>query len=361
MNDNINDNDDISLNNMRKLKINNSSLKDLEDTAKRISSSNQKKIEKTNDNVDIDEHTLKNKETQIKELGSSSLSEIQNIGYSLKEFGSIFKSSVEKFIEYQSKMDEQVKGKDAISRGNVKINKYLNYYDRHFTIPRATAADPNDFDSSIYNNNSTDSSVGISVGTVEIFRELERYADKVRVINDGPDTLFAVISHGGKTNFSKEEPIYAGQYKDFYYVYEMRFRSPTSGLRYRVMEYETEPGGGIVGSAFQPIEKAVIHNTALPGIGTNFLATDITPTNSPSAFLISVGISVTGNLSVVYTRALNAQTLILNPIAGPALSAASFYLFEITVHSGDSINFVYSATGGTIQILRVMEVDAGTI
>lgn len=342
MNDNINDND-ISLNNMRKLgqlDIDKNSLKKLEDKAKEIISANQKSVD-----------------------SPSSLSEIQSLDHSLKEFGSTFKSSIEKFLDYQSKKDEEVKGRESISRGYIKRKKFTNYYDRHFTISQVTATDPNDFDSLSYQiTNATGQIISGPRCIDGTIRELlGRIPDIIRIINDGSDTLFVITAHEGSTTYSKEEPVYAGQYKDYWYIADLRYRSPTINLPFRVMEYETEPGGGIIGSAFQPIEKAVIHNIALPGIGVNFLATDITPTNSPSAFLISVGISIVGNLSVVYTRVLNAQSLILNPIAGPALVAGGFYLFEITVHSGDSINFTYSTTGGTIQILRVMEVDAGII
>jgi len=345
--------DDINLNNMRKLgqlKITDENLKGLEDTAKKIISSNQKNVE------------LENLEPEVRENidSISSLSEVQNLNCSLKEFGYTFKSSIEKFLDYQSKRDEEVKGKDAISRGDVKTKKYINYYDRHFTIPRATAIDPNDYDSSAYNNDSTNSAVGISVGTVKIYRELERYSDTIFVANDGTDTLFAIISHGGSTNLSKEEPIYPGEVKCHYWVYEMRFRSPTSGLPYRVSEYCLNKinTGTTIGGVFTPIEKGVIHNTVLPAANTDFFAVALFPTNTPTNFRIEVAISVAGNLNVTITRAGNTQTITLNITAGPALVAGGLYIFDILVHSGDTINFQYSVTGGTIQIFRVQEIDA---
>lgn len=349
-------NDDIDMSNFgRKLKIDQNNLKDLEDTAKKISSANQNIDTEKTENMQLLEN-----DKEIIIPGLEKVDSLSNIVQSLHSTITDLKSSIEKWIDCQLKRDEEVKGKDAISRGEVKLNKHLNYYDRHFTIPRATASDPNDFDSLAYNNNSTNSSVGISVGTVEIFRELERYSDTIYVANDGSDTLFAIISHGGKTNFSKEEPIYPGEIKCYHYVYELRFRSPTLGLPYRVSEYCLNKinTGTTSGGVFTPIEKGVIHNTALPLANTDFFATTLSPTNTPCAFRVMAAISVAGNLNVTITRAGNTQTLTLNVIPGPALVADGLYILDVLVHSGDTINLQYSVTGGTIRVVRVQEIDA---
>jgi len=355
----MNDND-ISLNDMRKLsqlKIANENLKNLEDTAKKITSTNQKT---NSESIEIE-----NVEKESVELGTkespSSLSEIQNLNSSLRDFGSVFKTSIEKFLDYQSKRDEEVKGKDAISRGDVKTKKYINYYDRNFTIPVATAADPNDFDSSIYaGNSSTTFITGAAVGRVEVFTELERYSDTIYVANDGTDTLFVIISHGGKTNFSKEAPIYPGEVKCYHYVYELRFRSPTSGLPYRVSEYCLNKlnTGTTVGGVFTPIEKGVIHNVALPLVNTDLFATALSPTNTPTLFRVMVAMSVVGNFNATITRGGSTMIVTLNPVPGPALVADGLYIFDILVHSGDTVNFQYSATGGMIHVIRIQEIDA---
>lgn len=111
-------------------------------------------------------------------------------------------------------------------------------------------------------------------------------------------------------------------------------------------------------SRFAPIEKGVIQNTALPVANTDFFATALSPTNTPCVFRVMAAISVAGNLNVTITRAGNTQTLTLNIIPGPALVANGIYTFDILVHSGDTINYQYSATGGTILIFRVQEIDA---
>lgn len=316
------------------------------------------------------------------------IKEFQNLTQSIRDF----KTGIEKWLEYQARRDEEVKGKEAISRGLVQTRKYLNYYDRNFTIPRATATNPNDYDSSVYANSSTDSSVGISVATVKIYEELERYSDTIYVANDGSDTLFAIISHGGSTNLSKEEPIYPGEVKCFYWVYEMRFRSPIVNLPYRVSEYclnkinvgtgattdvNISNVGGTVqtgvdlgtvldvnlstrssAAQFTPIEQANIHNTAVLAT-TNFLGADLTPTNPPCRFVIQIAMSVAGNFTAIITQGGNAQTVTFNVVPGPALVAGGIYIFDLLVHSGDSINFQYSV-GATIQVFRVQEIDAAT-
>lgn len=122
----------------------------------------------------------------------------------------------------------EVKGREAISTGDIKIQEYVNYYDVSNTITTAGASNPNDFDSNIYNRE-------------RIYQILERNAKKLTVANDvalGGATLFAIISHEGTMGFSGETPIYPQERKVYFNVYELRLRSPTQGLPYRVTEYD---------------------------------------------------------------------------------------------------------------------------
>ncbi len=102
----------------------------------------------------------------------------------------------------------------------------VNFYDVRHTITNALASDPNDFENANYN--------------IEPIYEVlgERYANKIWVANDGNDNLFVRISHGGKTNFSHESRIPPGDVKVFWRVYELRLRSPTASVPYRVSEYQ---------------------------------------------------------------------------------------------------------------------------
>lgn len=118
-----------------------------------------------------------------------------------------------------------------IPRGEIKTNRFADYYDVSHTITTALPTPVSGvltFDDVGYNRE-------------RIFVEKERYGDKVTVTNDaavGGGTLFVVISHGGETSFSQETPIYPQEYKIYWNVYELRLRSPVQGLPYRVMEYE---------------------------------------------------------------------------------------------------------------------------
>lgn len=233
---------------------------------------------------------------------------------------------------------------EAISRGRLEARKYANYYDVRGTITTATTSDPHDFDSAAYN-------------VERIFESLERFAEIIYVANDGTDNLYVIVSHGGRTRFSTEAIVYPGECKCYFNTYEIRLRSPTAGLPYRVTEYCIN---NISEISSIPIEKANIHNDVLPAINTNWIATDITPTNYPTTFMIEVAVSIAGNFSAVVTNGGNAQTVMFNVVSGPALVAGGVYIFNLLVHNGDSVNFIYSTTGGTIQILRVQELDSAS-
>lgn len=287
---------------------------------------------------------LKNKLVKLKEE-TNQLKEIKEPSY-LKDLTKYIKNLDYTIKELAADLSQYTDAKswEAISRGNLKVRRYANYYDVSDTINTASASDPNDFDSSVYN-------------TERIFESLERYADIIYVANDGTDNLYIIVSHGGRTRFSTEAPIYPGEIKCYFNVYEIRLRSPTVGLAYRVTEYCIN---NISEISSIPIEKANLHNQALPAVNTNWLSSDITPTNTPTTFMIEVAVSVSGNFRAVVTKSGNAQTVTFNVVSGPALIAGGVYIFNLLVHSGDSVNFTYSVTGGTIQLLRVQELDSAS-
>lgn len=103
-----------------------------------------------------------------------------------------------------------------------------------------------------------------------------------------------------------------------------------------------------------PIQKTFIHNQTLPAAENNWLGSDITPTNTPTLFRIMAGTSIVGMFRAVITNGGNTQVLNFN--GGTALTVDSLYIFELLVHSGDTINFRFSTTTGTIRIFRVQEV-----
>jgi len=130
------------------------------------------------------------------------------------------------FTEKKCGISAQEAGRSqrSISKGIVERKIYGNYYDLNNTITTAQAADPHDEDHPNYNREA-------------VFESLERNAEKITVCNDGSDTLFVIVSHEGGQNFVRERPIYVGENKTFWNVYELRLRSPTAGTAYRVTEY----------------------------------------------------------------------------------------------------------------------------
>lgn len=109
-------------------------------------------------------------------------------------------------------------------RGQAVSNIYKNYYDIDDTIRIAQAINPNDQDNPNYNQE-------------RVFEALERNAELLHVSNDGSDILYVVTSHQGGQSSSRERPIYPGEIKKIFNVYELRLRSATVGLPYRVSEY----------------------------------------------------------------------------------------------------------------------------
>jgi hypothetical protein len=109
-----------------------------------------------------------------------------------------------------------------------------NRYDVNHTITNATPNDPNDFDSPVYDRE-------------QIFETLGMInAPRVEVVNDGTDNLYVLVSHSGNATFSHEGLIRPGDVKRYKDVYELRLRSPTKGLPYRVTEYDLDSSPSVV-------------------------------------------------------------------------------------------------------------------
>lgn len=123
--------------------------------------------------------------------------------------------------------------KDAmLEYRNVPVGRAENelrgrYYDVARTITVATVNDPRDADAVVYQQEM-------------IYDAIQRRGDRVTVTNDSPmqgGTLFVRVSHDGMNTFSPEAPIYPREFKIYWNVYELRLRSPSLDLPYRVTEY----------------------------------------------------------------------------------------------------------------------------
>lgn len=120
---------------------------------------------------------------------------------------------------------EKMRGERNTSQGDIKIEKYLRYYDRTNTITVAGPTNPNNQDSNVYNVENVDDAI-------------QRCAPFLNIANDGIDNLYVIVSHGGGQTFSQENVLYPGDIKTYKNIYEVRLRSPTAGLSYRVSEYD---------------------------------------------------------------------------------------------------------------------------
>lgn len=76
-----------------------------------------------------------------------------------------------------------------------------------------------------------------------VYRKYRRLSGELTVFNIGPGILYARMSHDG-VHVSEEVEIYEGETKQYNKVYEIRLRSPTANLRYRVTEYKVTSVSG---------------------------------------------------------------------------------------------------------------------
>jgi len=107
---------------------------------------------------------------------------------------------------------------------------------------------------------------------------------------------------------------------------------------------------------FTPIEKANLHNGSVTA-NTNILSIALTPSNTPCLFRIEVCLNAAGVFSAMVTKDSSTQQLKFNSAGN--LVAAAAYIFDILVHSGDTVHFQHSADA-TLKVLRVQEIIGAT-
>ena len=320
----------------------------------------QKKIENIEKELEIVENSEQRPEKSIQEYVPDNKLDIKYMQKSErleKEESYITKSDIKSVIRLLQQIASGVielqgimpymydeKGRDTTRRGRTHVYKYLNYYDITNTIKKAGPIDPQDFDSPVYNSE-------------RIFEILERYSDILYLINEGIEPLFCIISHEGRTNFSKESIILPGETKQYYNVYELRLRPTTIGHPYRVQEYMLVD---VSETSLIPFQLTSLHDVDLPSADENWLEEDIIPIHPPTTFRIQVAVSVPGIFSATITNGGNAQVVDFNVTSGPELIKDGVYVFELLVHKGDTVNFRFSEDNGKIKVLRIQEIDAST-
>ncbi|MBA7695184.1 hypothetical protein ES703_103806 [subsurface metagenome] len=104
-----------------------------------------------------------------------------------------------------------------------------------------------------------------------------------------------------------------------------------------------------------PVEKANVHNGNI-GTNTNFLAADLSPSDYPVLFRVQVMLPATGKFTAMITKATTTLTCHFN--GGSDLVANCLYIFDVLMHSGDTINFQSDKTQNG-HLLRVQEIAWG--
>ena len=110
--------------------------------------------------------------------------------------------------------------------------------------------------------------------------------------------------------------------------------------------------GNAINTLIYPIVKGNVFNTVVAA-NTNFFATELSPTNSPTTFRLLVSLDAAGVLNV--TKTVGADEVIEHLNENVNLIADCLYEFEFSVVTGQTINLQH-VVGGTIGTCIVLEV-----
>lgn len=209
-----------------------------------------------------------------------------------------FRNTNQEKIESLSDKSTDAKSETSIPKGLVQSKVYGDYYDVSNTITVASSADPNDFDSAVYNRE-------------RIFEVLERNAERLLVKNDGSDILYVVSTHIGGLSFSREVPIYPGEAKIYYNIYELRLRSSTEGLTYRVTEYNICCNSILGIYTVVPSTNSIIKGTK---IDISNIAAQITVASTPIFKVVTVKVRSLGTGTYIAIGDSTSQPFRLNAV-----------------------------------------------
>ena len=105
-----------------------------------------------------------------------------------------------------------------------------------------------------------------------------------------------------------------------------------------------------------PLEKANVHK-GNKGANTDFLTANIEPSDSPVLFRCQVMLPVAAKFTAKIKKGTDTLTSHFN--GGANLAASCLYIFDLLVHTGDSVNF-QSDQNQNGHLLRVQEITWGT-
>lgn len=133
------------------------------------------------------------------------------------------KESMDKFFNMSNLQENNQNQGNQNSQGEQIVPETTDRFDVEnvITIAQPVELDP---DSNLYQIES-------------IYKKFNRLSNKLNIYNVGPGILIIRISHDG-ISASKEFILYEGEVKTYDKIYEVRLRSPSANLRYRVTEYD---------------------------------------------------------------------------------------------------------------------------
>lgn len=107
----------------------------------------------------------------------------------------------------------------------------------------------------------------------------------------------------------------------------------------------------------KPVNHADEFNVAAPGVNTDILGADLTPTHSPSRLRVTVLLATESVFKARVAR--SGTTFDADFNGGSALKANSLYTFDLVWMAEDAVNFQVE-TDGVIQKLQADEIGASS-
>jgi hypothetical protein len=214
--------------------------------------------------------------------------------------------------------------------------------------PTGTNYNPND---SVYSNSEL------------VYDSLQphRRAPRIQIINDSTDTItdktIYVISSSNGSDWTPEATLNIGEVRSFYNVWELRLRSPTAGVPYRITEWD------VWIPYSRPIAAGIINlnlftgqnfGAPFPGPGLNLPAITI-----PNGFYLSIKANV-NNAGQVYLAGPipvqggptpQADAITNLGIAGNFITLDPGDTLELYISNSDLVAILGSAAGNSVDIL----------
>jgi hypothetical protein len=249
-----------------------------------------------------------------------------------------------------------VKLTDIATHSSTSPQKSIQYYNKDKQT--ITAAGPNPPAGTNYNPND---SVYSNVELVYDSLQPHRRAPRIQIINDSTDTItdktIYVISTSNGADWTPEATLKIGEARSFYNVWELRLRSPTAGVPYRVTEWDI----------WLPYSRPVAAGTINLNLftGQNFVAPFPAPglnlptITIPNGFYLSIKANV-NNAGQVYLAGPipvqggltpQADAITNLGIAGNFITLDPGDTVELYISNSNLVAILGSAAGNSVDIL----------